>query len=301
MANLAKPYFSVIVPVFNRGDFIGSLIQSVLEQQFENFELIIINDGSTDNTEDQIKAISDSRIRYIEIENSERGAARNTGAAQANGLYFNFFDSDDIMNVNHLQTAHKFIQENNSPLWFHVGYDILDEQGKLIIRENGVEKDPEKKLIVTNYLGCSSVFIQHNLFLENRFNEDRKLSSSEDWELWLRLISRERLIACREVTLRMIHHANRSLLTISPDRVIERDTLMFQELMRHEVFVKKFRKHLPLFEADRYTFFALSLIIADRRRQAFFYVLKSVSITFHVLLRKRFWACIKLLLAGLVK
>ena len=296
MANEMRPYFSIIVPVFNRADFIRNIIQSVLDQFFENFELIIVNDGSTDSTEEQVKTFSDSRIKYLKIENSERGAARNRGAQLARGLYFNFFDSDDIMYRHHLQAAYKFIQENISPPWFHVGYDISDEQGRHILQEIGVEHDPEKKLIITNYLACNSVFIQQELFLENCFNEERKLSSSEDWELWLRVISRKNLLACREVTFRLIQHRNRSLSTISPDRVIERDTFMLTELMRDDFFVTKFKRDLPLFEADRYTFFALTLVLVKRRMEAISYLLKSVTTTPKIFSRRRFWACIKLLM-----
>ena len=292
------PYFSIIVPVYNRADFIKSLIQSVLDQFFENFELIIVNDGSSDNTEEQVKTFSDPRIRYLTIENSERGAARNRGADIARGSYFNFFDSDDVLYPHHLQTAYKFIQDNNSPPWFHVGYDICDEQGRLIVREIGVENDLEKKLIITNYLACNSVFIQQELFFENRFNEDRKLSSSEDWELWLRVISRKNLLACREVTFKLTQHRNRSLSTISPDRVIERDTFMLAELMRDDFFITKFKRDLPLFEADRYTFFALTLVLVKRRMEAFSYLLRSVTTTPKVFKRKRFWACVKLLMMG---
>ena len=298
MANEMRPYFSIIVPVYNRANFIKSLIQSVLDQFFENFELIIVNDGSSDNTEEQVKTFSDPRIRYLIIENSERGAARNRGAELARGFYFNFFDSDDIMYRHHLQTAYKFIQENISPPWFHVGYDISDEQGRFILREIGVENNPEKKLIITNYLASNSVFIQQELFLENRFNEDRKLSSSEDWELWLRVISKKNLLACREVTFKLIQHRNRSLSTISPDRVIERDTFMLTELIRNDFFITKFKRDLPLFKADRYTFFALTLVLVERRMEAILYLLKSVTTTPKVFSRKRFWACIKLLMIG---
>jgi glycosyltransferase involved in cell wall biosynthesis len=301
MINERKPYFSIIVPVYNRAGFICTLIQSVLDQLFENFELIIINDGSTDNSEEEIKAFTDPRIRYLKIENSERGAARNRGAEIAHGYYFNFFDSDDIQYRHHLQTAYNFIQDNNSPPWFHVGYDIRDQHDRLITREIGVPRCPENRLIVTNYLACNSVFIQRELFLNNRFNEDRRLSTSEDWELWLRIISRTNLLVCREVTFKLIQHDSRSLINISPDRVIERDSLMLSELLRDNFFIRKFKSNLSLFEADRYTFFALTLILAKRRMETISYLSKSVITTPKVFTRKRFWACIKLIMISLLK
>lgn len=301
MAHKPKPYFSIIVPVYNRADHIKNLIQSVLDQDFENFELIIVNDGSTDDSEVQIKSFIDSRIRYLKIENSERGAARNRGAEIAEGNYLNFFDSDDIQYKHHLQSAYTFIQNNNAPLWFHVGYEIRDEDNTLLVRETGVTNNPEKKLIISNYLACNSVFIQRYLFLENKFNEDRRLSTSEDWELWLRIISREPLKACQEVTFKLIQHPNRSLSNISPDRVIERDSFLLAELLRDKYFTKRFSADLPLFEADRYTFFALTLVLAKRRGETILFLSKSVRATPKVVIRKRFWACIKLVILSLLK
>jgi glycosyltransferase involved in cell wall biosynthesis len=296
----AVPFFSIIIPVYNRERFIDDAIQSVLDQRFQDFELIIVNDGSTDGTEARVQSFADTRIRYVKIANRERGAARNEGARHAKGTYLNFFDSDDRMYSHHLVTAHNFIQLNKLPRWFHVGYEIRDESGKLILEERGVDK-PDQRIIKTNYLGCDSVFIQRSLFQEHWFNEDRRLASSEDWELWLRVISREKLIFCPEVTFRMVQHANRSLHTITPDRIIERDTFMLDQLLQNSAFTSHFKKHLPLFEADRYTFFALCLVVAKRRREATANLWRSFRATPQVLTRKRFWACFKILTLSLVK
>jgi glycosyltransferase involved in cell wall biosynthesis len=298
MINEKSPFFSVIVPVFNRQSFIIPLIRSVLAQVNQDFELIIVNDGCTDETEKRIREIEDPRIVYLRIENSERGAARNAGAAIARGIYFNFFDSDDVMLPHHLSTAFDFIRRNQQTSWFHVGFETCDEQGNLISRELGVADDPERKLIKTNYLGCDSVFVHRDVFLSTRFNEDRKMASSEDWELWLRIISRVPLHVCPVVTLKMTHHPNRSLLTISADRIIERDLIMLRALLADESFRSRFKNDLALFEADRYTFFALCLIIERRKQEGFQYLWKSFRRTPLVVKRRRFWACLKMIVIG---
>jgi len=300
MAGSFRPFFSIITPVYNRADFVVDVIRSALSQTFLDFELIIIDDGSTDETGDRVRTFSDRRIRYIRTDNRERGAARNTGAEAATGAYLNFFDSDDRMYEHHLLTAFSYIQKNDWPKWFHVGYDIYDEDGKLLVRETGTD-NPEEKIITTNYLGCDSVFIQKDLFMSHRFIEDRRLASSEDWELWLRLISTQKLMRCPEVTFRMIHHKNRSLLTIPPDRVIERDTFMLEQLLQYPAFKVRFQKDLPLFEADRYTFFALCLIVAGRRKEAIAYLKCAYEATPRVMARRRFWACVKHLILSPVK
>jgi len=300
MKGYSTPFFSVIIPVYNRATLVATTIQTVLDQQFRNFELIIVDDGSTDDTAESVQYFTDARIKYIRIENSERGVARNTGAQLASGTYLNFFDSDDLMYVHHLQAAFSFIQQHGHPKWFHVGYDIYDEHGKQLVCELGVD-NPEAKLIETNYLGCDSVFIQRELFMAHRFCEDKRVASSEDWELWLRVISEEKLSRCPVVTFRMTHHSNRSLLTISPDRIVERDSVMLDRLMQQRLFREKFKAQLRIFEADRYTFFALNLVLAKRRTEAIAWLWRSLRATPAVLTRRRFWACVKLLSLSLIK
>ncbi|MBD3660935.1 MAG: glycosyltransferase family 2 protein, partial [Arenibacter algicola] len=108
---MSSPFFSVIISTYNRASFIGRTIASVLKQDFEDFELIIVDDGSTDNTKEVVVGIEDKRIRYYKKDNAERGAARNFGAKKASGEYLNFLDSDDLLYDDHLSTAHKIIQE----------------------------------------------------------------------------------------------------------------------------------------------------------------------------------------------
>lgn len=289
-----RPFFSIIIPTYNRCEFVLKTLASVLAQQFPGFEVIVIDDGGTDQTKEKVQALRDDRVIYHWIANGERAAARNYGASVAKGIYLNFFDSDDLMNSDHLNEAHRFILENQYPAWFHTGYEIVNEKGEQVICERG-EGNPEKRLIETNYLGCDSVFMRSDIFAANKFQEDRKLASSEDWELWLRMISRHKLIHTSWVTLRMINHDARSIFTISPDRVIERDSLLLHYLLRDERFIEKFRREIPLFEADRYTFFSLSLLLAKRNKEAFQFLIKSIRASGSVLKRKRFWACLKIM------
>ena len=128
--------FSVIIPTYNRESFIVKTIQSVLSQTYTNFELIIIDDGSTDNTEKVVREIEDQRIQYHKKDNAERGAARNYGARLAKGKYVNFFDSDDLAYMNHLSEAMEMLHKFNTPEVFHLGYDIKNSEGRTLKRKN---------------------------------------------------------------------------------------------------------------------------------------------------------------------
>ena len=78
-----SPAFSIVIPTYNRAHLIGKTIESMLRQEFQDFEILVVDDGSKDNTGDVVKTFTDSRIQYFKKENAERGAARNYGATQA--------------------------------------------------------------------------------------------------------------------------------------------------------------------------------------------------------------------------
>ena len=89
------PKVSVIIPTYNCAHFLPDAIQSVLDQSFQDFELIVVDDGSTDNTEEVVRSFSDTRLTYIRQVHQERSAARNTGIQASGGEYVTFLDSDD--------------------------------------------------------------------------------------------------------------------------------------------------------------------------------------------------------------
>lgn len=91
-----KPTVSVILPTYNRAHLVGRAIQSVLDQMYQDFEIIVVDDGSGDNTEEIINGFTDTRIRYVKHQKNKGGsAARNTGIKLAKGKYIAFQDSDD--------------------------------------------------------------------------------------------------------------------------------------------------------------------------------------------------------------
>src|SRR5687767_9278561 len=99
-----SPVFSIVIPTYNRAHLIKKTIESVLAQDFADFELLVVDDGSKDDTESVVSSFTDKRVHYFKKQNGERGAARNFGAARAKGSYLNFFDSDDLLYRNHLST-----------------------------------------------------------------------------------------------------------------------------------------------------------------------------------------------------
>src|SRR5690554_1994132 len=119
------PEFSIVIPTYNRAHLICKTIDSVLAQTFQNFEIIVVDDGSTDNTDEVIKEKygNHPQLSYYKKENAERAAARNYGTQKAKGKYVLWFDSDDIMYSNHLKKANEYIIKNNSPEVLALSFD----------------------------------------------------------------------------------------------------------------------------------------------------------------------------------
>lgn len=106
-----SPRISVIIPTYNRRGYIVKSVESVLQQSFSDFEIIVVDDGSTDGTEEAVRPYA-GRIRYIRQENRGAAAARNQGIRQALGRYIAFMDSDDLSAPHHLHRLHDFLEQN---------------------------------------------------------------------------------------------------------------------------------------------------------------------------------------------
>ncbi|QHT70551.1 glycosyltransferase [Rhodocytophaga rosea] len=287
-------FFTVVIPTYNRAGFITKTIQSVLGQTFQNFEIIVVDDGSTDNTEEVMKSIISDKITYHKKKNEERAVARNTGARMASGTYVTFFDSDDLLYPNHLQEAYAMVQQHHSPEFFHLGYDIKDPEGHLIGKVDHLEGNLNEKLIEGNILSCNGVFIRKDIILKHPFNEDRALSASEDWELWLRLASRYPLYYSNTITSTVINHDQRSVLVINKDKLIKRQELFVKYVWQDEKCLEKYGKYKSKVIANTYTYIALHLALTKKYRlDVIRYLSKAFIQSVHVLRSRRFYASIK--------
>jgi len=297
MVDSAEPFFSIVVPCYNRAGIIGATLMSILKQDYSNFELLVVDDGSEDNTREVIAAIIDPRIQYFYKKNGERGAARNYGTQHARGTYINFFDSDDEMYSNHLQVVKKFIDQHGEVEVVHTGYERLDESGLLVAEMFAWPTPTNEVLLYDNPLACNTVFVRRDIALANPFVEDRRLASIEDWELWLRLATQYTFHAIRQKTFCLREHTGRSLNTIAPETVQQRDELFGQLVQANPQFARRYPGHTGQFIADRYTFIALNLSLSKRHRAATLYSLwQAIRNDPKVLWRRRFLAAIKYLL-----
>ncbi len=176
------PYFSIIIPSFNRAHIIDDAIQSVLQQSFQDFELIIVDDGSTDHTKKKITTyLQDERINYIYQDNRGVCAARNHGAEQASGDYLIFLDSDDTVEREWLKDFYDLTQENNYDIVYcNVKMIYPDGNFKLINADNpyGLVKNYGIKGtdLTGSWMIKKTMFFKVGMYDENiKFGENNEL------------------------------------------------------------------------------------------------------------------------------
>ncbi|MBX2838877.1 MAG: glycosyltransferase family 2 protein [Gammaproteobacteria bacterium] len=121
---MSKPFFSIVIPTYNRASSIAHTLEGCFKQTFEDFEVIVVDDGSSDNTVDVLSEIKDPRLVVIEQQNAGPAAARNSGAKAAQGRYVAYLDSDDVWYPEFLQDAH--VELKKTPDVFLYGQIIID-------------------------------------------------------------------------------------------------------------------------------------------------------------------------------
>lgn len=179
---------SVIVPVFNGETTIEETINSISNQTFQDIEIIIINDGSTDATLETIEKITDSRIKIFTYTNAGLSASRNRGIDRANGEYISFIDADDLWTPDKLESQWQALQSNQDAAVAYSWTDYIDEYSNFLksgrrIKANG---DVFSKLLVTNFLENGSNPLIRTKALEIG-GFDETLTAAEDIDMWLRL------------------------------------------------------------------------------------------------------------------
>jgi len=206
-------FFSVVIPTFNRADLIAYTVRSVQAQTFSDYEIIIVDDGSTDNTKDVIADLNIPKLRYLKTENMERGHARNKGLHLATGEFVVFLDSDDLFEKSHLQVLFDVIQSKPSCNFFATKYRFLTHTG--ILKPSDIEKMPQDfysylDLLKGNFFACNFCLKRINAKIK-WFEEDKNFSIMEDWMFLMENLRYDRLYLINEFTVQLRDHYDRSM------------------------------------------------------------------------------------------
>jgi hypothetical protein len=190
---MSQPLVSVIIPAFNQGQYLGKAIQSVLDQTYPDFEILVIDDGSTDDTPVVTRQFADPRIQYIYQDNRGLSGARNTGIRHAQGDYLSYLDSDDLFLPEKLELLVDFL-ENHPEYGLAAGQAVpIDENDQPIgkIFDTPLPQDTVR-LLLGNPLHVGSVLVNRT-WQDKAGLFDETLRSYEDWDMWLRLA----LLGCK--------------------------------------------------------------------------------------------------------
>ena len=229
-----------MLPTYNRGYMISHAIESVINQTFTNWELVIVDDGSTDKTRELVNRYikNEKRIKYFFQENTERSAARNNGISKAKGDWVCFLDSDDLYHKNHLDEFDKLIKSKNSnPGLYFSGVSLgkfqEDQQFYNLSGKNNLE------FVLLNTIGVPRACCNVDILLENPFNPNIRIG--EDKELWSRIATRHPVYFHKKKTFIEIEHKQRSINII--DKKEELNTLKIicsRNIIRPKILHKLF-------------------------------------------------------------
>jgi glycosyltransferase involved in cell wall biosynthesis len=190
-----NPLVSILTPTFNRADFLGQMIESVLSQTFRNFELIIVDDGSTDDTRSLVEGFRDERITYRYQENSGQSVARNAALKLATGQYICFLDSDNAWLPDKLEKSLKAFEQNPDVDVVYGDCITINEHGDEISRKNMRRHSGyiAPLMLRDNFISMNTTMTRRHCFDEMGGMSARR-RVADDYDLWLRFSSRYRFL-----------------------------------------------------------------------------------------------------------
>lgn len=186
------PFFSVIIPIFNKEKFVQNTLQSILNQTFSDFEIIIVNDGSTDESEKVVSEFQDARIRYFVQKNQGVSMARNIGISLAQSNYISFLDADDYWYSDFLEQMYQAIILFPEKKVFTAAIEI-ETTKNIFPAVYSIEKTGDFEVV--NYFKassketviCTSCAVFHRYVFEKVGDFDVAIKSGQDTDLWIRI------------------------------------------------------------------------------------------------------------------
>ncbi len=210
----AYPFFSVVIPTYNRAAFIEATLHNVLSQTYSHYEIIVVDNCSADNTEELLQPYIDAgQIQFIKHEqNFERARSRNTGMNAARGDFVTLLDSDDFMYPNNLADAAEYAQANPEIKCFHNLFEYVDSAGNVLRRYPLPSLNNQLQAIANgNFMSCIGDFIHREIYQHYHFDTTPELIGGEDWEFWLRVLADYKVGRIDKINSGILQHEGRSV------------------------------------------------------------------------------------------
>ncbi|MCW7462953.1 glycosyltransferase family 2 protein [Leptospira limi] len=242
-----NPFISIVIPTYNHSHFLKKSLGSVVTQSYINWEAIVIDNHSSDTTDEVVNSFSDSRIRLKKIHNHGIiASSRNLGILESKGEWISFLDSDDFWYSDKLEkTVSEIIKlKNEVEVICHNEFMVyLDSDGKSILKYGPYEMDFYRKMLFYgNRLSTSATTVNRKFLFEKKllFSEEKEFVTVEDYDLWLRLANENARFCFIQETLGeyTIHGSNQS-------GSLDRHMNHLENLIKHHVF------QIQSFELDK--------------------------------------------------
>jgi glycosyltransferase involved in cell wall biosynthesis len=231
------PLVSIVIPAYNRQDFVGDAIQSVLEQTFQDFELIVIDDGSTDSTASIVKAFNSDRIKYVYQPNGGRSSARNHALRLARGSYIAFLDSDDLYLPDKIARQVAFLDQHQEFGMVYTSAYCIDEYGaplkstyEAIVSGRIYDEIAFYKPVT---ITLPTVMVRREV-LDRAGGFDEAMKRFEDTDMWRRISRHCRIGAMREYTCKLRTHRDNVISSQDPNAIIDSIDYYLRKIFRED-------------------------------------------------------------------
>lgn len=253
-----EPFFSVVIPLYNKEKDIQKTLESLFAQEFSNFEAIIVNDGSTDASEKVVKDFDDARIKLFTKKNEGVAKTRNFGVEKAGAKHVAFLDADDYWHPHHLKNLHALISKFPEQQWYATAYEKKHNEkftssmiSPLMEKSDwmGIVDDYFKNSLVDALAWTSAVCMKKTFFQELKgFDATITNGAGEDTDLWLRAALESPLVFSTRISARHnLDGSNRISHTPTKKRI-------FMDLDKYEGFSKGNPSLKQYLDINRYSF-----------------------------------------------
>ena len=270
---MSNPLISVIIPTHNNAEIIKETIESALNQTFKDFEIIVINDGSTDNTADVLRPyINSGKIIYLYQDYSGPTVARNRGIETSKGKYIAFLDSDDLFMPTKLEKQVNFLNENDD---YAMAYtDAYEFSGTNIINKSKLATNDRNTMsgMIFEYLinGCfifmSTVLVKRSVFEDVGYFDPNVGYTCNDWELWQRISKKYKIKFIDEILMGYRRHSGN--ITNNTDLLISHQLSFVKNVLSDPSLEVRYKERSNFIIGKIYSRSGWDYLMAGERKKA---------------------------------
>ena len=286
------PFFSVVIPTYNRAKFIGATLKTVLSQTYPHYEIIVVDNCSTDNTDEVLHPfIQAGQIHFIRHDqNYERARSRNTGMAAARGDFVTLLDSDDFMYPQNLFDAAEYARAHPTIKCFHNLYELVNSERNVLRRYPMPSLTNRIKAIAEgNFMTCIGDFIHREIFEHYKFDTHQELSGGEDWEYWLRVLADYEVGRIEKINSGILQHPGRSINNQNLESIRSGLEYLCAKLTSDPHLSEVYRPYLKRIRANSFVYMGILANTGGLHTAARRYLSQAVAADFGILTNLRFW------------